>query len=163
MTGTNQTTLNRSIFEPRHDKTKKKACAPSEDSDQPGHPPCEQSFLLCALWIAKNPSFIHADSEDSDQTGQMPRLIWVFAGRTCHFVGFVMRQLIYSKQAQSLAILNHFSCVARQVSINLSMMHAYHRVTKLISELRKKHVPIYQNLECQRRYVSFVYNLCQEH
>ena len=31
----------------------------------------------------------------TDQTGQMPRLIWVFAGRTCHFVGFVMRQLIY--------------------------------------------------------------------
>ena len=24
----------------------------------------------------------------------MPRLIWVFAGRTCHFVGFVMRRLI---------------------------------------------------------------------
>ena len=24
----------------------------------------------------------------------MPRLIWVFAGRTCHFVGFVMRWLI---------------------------------------------------------------------
>ena len=34
-----------------------------------------------------------AHSEDSDQTGQMPRLIWVFAGRTCHFVGFDMRQL----------------------------------------------------------------------
>ena len=32
-------------------------------------------------------------SKDSDQTGQMPRLIWVFAGRTCHFVGFVMRRL----------------------------------------------------------------------
>ena len=30
---------------------------------------------------------------DSDQTGWMPRLIWVFAGRTCHFVGFVMRRL----------------------------------------------------------------------
>ena len=30
-------------------------------------------------------------SEDSNQTGWMPRLIWVFAGRTCHFVGFVMR------------------------------------------------------------------------
>ena len=37
--------------------------------------------------------FPHADSEDSDQTGQMHWLIWVFAGRTCHFVGFVMRQL----------------------------------------------------------------------
>ena len=30
-----------------------------------------------------------------DQTGQMPRLIWVFAGRTCHFVGFIMRWLIW--------------------------------------------------------------------
>ena len=32
-------------------------------------------------------------SEDSDLTGRKPRLIWVFAGRTCHFVGFVMRWL----------------------------------------------------------------------
>ena len=30
------------------------------------------------------------DTEDSDQTGRMPRLIWVFAGRTGHFVGFDM-------------------------------------------------------------------------
>ena len=27
-----------------------------------------------------------AHSDDSDQTGQMPRLIWVFTGHTCHFV-----------------------------------------------------------------------------
>ena len=27
------------IYEPPHDKTNKMACAPSEDSDQPGHPP----------------------------------------------------------------------------------------------------------------------------
>ena len=39
--------------------------------------------------------FLHADSEDSDQTGWIPRLIWVFAGYTDHFVGFVMRRLIY--------------------------------------------------------------------
>ena len=50
---------------------------------------------LCAQWVAKDPSFLHADSKDPDQTGRMPRLIWVFAGRTCHFVGFVMRRLIY--------------------------------------------------------------------
>ena len=49
---------------------------------------------LCAQWVAKDPSFLHADSEDSDQTGRMPRLIWVFAGRTCHFVGFVTRRLV---------------------------------------------------------------------
>ena len=32
-------------------------------------------------------------SQKSDQTRQMPRLIWVFAGHTCHFVGFVMHCL----------------------------------------------------------------------
>ena len=40
---------------------------------------------------AGNP--INVDSEDSDQTGRMPSLIWVFARRTGHFVGFVMLRL----------------------------------------------------------------------
>ena len=44
-------------FEPPHDKTNKMTFVPSEDSDQPGHPPS------------------HLDSADSDQTGRMPRLI----------------------------------------------------------------------------------------
>ena len=81
------------IFEPSHDKTNKMTCAPSEDSDQPGHPPsliihCPHEKRLGSLathW---------AHSEDSDQTGQMHRLIWVFTGHSCHFVGFLMRQLI---------------------------------------------------------------------
>ena len=30
---------------------------------------------LCIYWVAKDPSFLHVDSEDSDQTGRMPRLI----------------------------------------------------------------------------------------
>ena len=45
------------------------------------HPVWSESWL-CAQRVAKNPSFLHAYSEDSDQTGRMPRLIWVFAGRT---------------------------------------------------------------------------------
>ena len=49
---------------------------------------------LCTQWVAKDPSFLHADSEDSDQTGRMPRLIWVVAGRTGLFVGFAMLWLI---------------------------------------------------------------------
>ena len=53
-------------FEPTHDKTNNMACAPSMDSDQPG---------LCTKWVAKDSSFLYADSEGSDQTGQMPRLI----------------------------------------------------------------------------------------
>ena len=51
-------------------------CVHSQDSDQPGHPPSLISeCLLCTQWVAKDPSFRHADSEDSDQTGRMPRLI----------------------------------------------------------------------------------------
>ena len=45
---------------------------------------------LCAQWVAKDQRFFHADSEDSEQTGWMPRLTWVFAGRTCYYVCFVM-------------------------------------------------------------------------
>ena len=41
----------------------------------------DQSSLR-AQWVAKDPSFLHADSEDSDQTGRMTRLIWVFTERT---------------------------------------------------------------------------------
>ena len=59
---------------------------------------------LCAQWVAKGPMFLHADSEDSDQTGRMPRLIWVFAGRTRHFVGFVMRWLILSKEQYTCTV-----------------------------------------------------------
>ena len=39
---------------------------------------------LCAQWVAKDPSFLHP-----------PSLIRVFAGRTCYFVGFVIRRLIF--------------------------------------------------------------------
>ena len=55
------------IYEPPHDKTDKMACAPSEDSDQPGHPPSLISLRFFAV--------LHADSEDSDQTGRILRLI----------------------------------------------------------------------------------------
>ena len=36
----------------------------------------------------------NAPSEDSDQTARMRRLIWIFAGRTCPKVRFLMLQLI---------------------------------------------------------------------
>ena len=82
------------IIQPYHDKTNKMVCPPSEDSDHPGHPPSLIRVLQCAQWVAEDPVFLNADSEDSDQTGRMPRLIWVFAWRKGHFVGFVMRRLI---------------------------------------------------------------------
>ena len=51
-----------------------------------------------SAWRNIGSSAIHwADCEDSDQTGRMQRLIWVFAGHKGHFVGFVMRWLTFRK------------------------------------------------------------------
>ena len=86
-------------YEQQHDKTNNMACAPSEDSDQPGRGWSESS--LCAQWVAKV-SFLHADSKNSYQIARMPRLIWVFTGRTCHFVGFIMLQLIWNNSKHTV-------------------------------------------------------------
>ena len=60
---------------------------------------------LCTQWVAKDKSFLHAHSENSDQTGQMSTLIRVFAGCTGNFVGFVMLRLI----SNSYIIKHHTS------------------------------------------------------
>ena len=69
--------------------------------------PCTQRRLGSA-WasVQSDQSFIHRlheeivgaelPTEDSDQTGRMPSLIWVFAWCTCHFVGFVVQCLMLS-------------------------------------------------------------------
>ena len=55
--------------EPRHDKLTKWLCAQQESSLSTWR----NLGVLATHW---------AHSEDSDQTGRMPRLIWVLAGRT---------------------------------------------------------------------------------
>ena len=60
--------------------------SPAKTQISLGIRPVWSEFSLYAQWVAKDPRFLHADSEDSNQTGRMPRLIWVFAGRTCHFL-----------------------------------------------------------------------------
>ena len=78
------------------------ACAPSEDSDQPGHP-CS---FRCPHEESLGPYLpIERTVEDSDQTGPMPRLIWVFTGHKDHFVGLGMRRLIYFRR--SLILLSN--------------------------------------------------------
>ena len=59
--------------------------------------------LLCAQWVAKDPSFVHGDSEVSDQTGQLPRLTclpWAHISfcRFCHGLTQILcgYPLIYS-------------------------------------------------------------------
>ena len=67
---------------------------PAKTQNSLGIRPVYSESLLCAYWVAKDPRFLHADSEDSDQIGRMPRLIWVFAGRTltllfCHVAAII--------------------------------------------------------------------------
>ena len=52
---------------------------PAKTQINQGICPVWSEYLLCAQWLAKDPSFPQVDSEDPDQTG-----------RTGHFVGFVM-------------------------------------------------------------------------
>ena len=60
------------IIEPHHDKINKMTVRPVKT--QIFRPVCSESSL-CAQWVAKDPSFLHVDSENSDQTERMPRLI----------------------------------------------------------------------------------------
>ena len=70
--------LSSGLSEPRHDKTNEMSIRP-----------VGSEFSLCAQWVAKNPRFLHADSEDSSQADLSLR--WAHT----HFVGFVMPQLIF--------------------------------------------------------------------
>ena len=74
-------------------KTTKWYVCPAETQISLGiHPVWSESLLFA--WRKLGSLATHwAHSEDPNQTGQMPRLIWIFAGRTFHFVVFVMRQL----------------------------------------------------------------------
>ena len=56
--------------------------SPAKTQISLGIRPVWSESSLCTQWVDKGPSFLHAISEDSDQTGRMPRLIWVFTGRT---------------------------------------------------------------------------------
>ena len=89
---------------PPHDKTNKMTVRSAKTQISLSIRPVWLESSLCAKWVAKDPSFLHADSEDSDQTGRMPMLIWVFAGRTCHFVGFVTRRLICLRSTTLLMV-----------------------------------------------------------
>ena len=58
------------------------ASADSQDLDQPGHPPSLIRVLAVRMKKAWDLSSLLSTSEESDETGWMPRLIGVFAGCT---------------------------------------------------------------------------------
>ena len=99
-------------YEPPHDKPTKWHVRSAKTQFSLGIRPVWSESSLCAQWVAKDLSFLHADSEDSGQTGRMPKLIRVFAGRTCYFVGFVTRRLI----SDARFIMGAGSCISLYIS-----------------------------------------------
>ena len=83
-----------SLFKPTHDKTNKKMCAPSEDSDQPGHPPSlirvfadrmTKAWVLSYLLSVQRRLWTNWSDAQVDLS-----LRWAHS----HLIGFVMRRLI---------------------------------------------------------------------
>ena len=87
--------------------------------------------LLCVQCVAKDPRFLRADSEDSDQTGRMPRLIWVFAGRT-------LILLFLSCRGSQLPVhLNHVTflskiCIKQTKDLCILCINAYDARVKIL-------------------------------
>ena len=67
--------LSQNSYEPQHDKTNKMACAPNEDWTAWASAQSDQSSL-CAHWVAKDPRFLHADSQTLIRLGRSIRPVW---------------------------------------------------------------------------------------
>ena len=101
-------------FEPLYDKTNKMSVRPAKTqiSLHPaktrislGIRPVWSESLLCALRVAKDPSFLHADSEDwSDWVDAQADLSLRWAHS--HIVGFVMSRLIWKFPYFSLLMMH---------------------------------------------------------
>ena len=91
-------------YEPAHDTPTKWHVRPAKTQINLGIRPVwsESSLAVRRKFGSLATHWTH--SEDSDQTGRMSRLIWVFALRSCHFVGFVMRWFIYFTALTSMRI-----------------------------------------------------------
>ena len=84
--------------EPRHDRTNKVTVRPAKTQISLGICPVWSESSLCAQWVAKDPRFLHVDSDDSgwsDWADAQADLSLRWA--QSHFVGFVMSQLKYWK------------------------------------------------------------------
>ena len=57
------------VYEPAHDKTNKMDVLPAKTQISLGICLVLSESLLCAQWVAKDPSLLHADSGDSDLIG----------------------------------------------------------------------------------------------
>ena len=102
-------------YELPHDKTNKMTVRPAKTQISLGFRPAWSDSSLSAWRKLGSLATDWAHSEDSDQPRYSPSQIWVFAGRTCHYVGFVMRRRDYVTcfslcTSATASSQRHFSC-----------------------------------------------------
>ena len=116
--------------ESHHDKTSKITCA--QRRLRLAWASTQSS--LDVLWVAKDPLLLHADGEDwSDWVDAQAGLIWVFAGLTGHFVGFVMRWLKCRRLVSNPSLLDN----GMKTKFSSSAVFRQNTSLKVIQSLRK--------------------------
>ena len=123
---------------------------------------CSQRTLQSGWASAKNPRFLHANSEACDQTGRMPRLIRVFTGRTDHCVRFVMLSLNFKywhfirPAAYFISILDANRYFMR---ISCMLVDVLKLIVNIVSILPKMYIICqqYLNLHVCLRILQFMY------
>ena len=133
---------------PHHDKTNKVNVRPAKTLISLGIRPDWSESSMCASWVAKDPSFLHADSEDSDQTGRMPRLIWVFAGRTvtllvCHVAAQIQTANMAGLDSSLYCVENMFNRKWQERNIGVYILRF---IPLHFIPLQKRY--IYMNRQC---------------
>ena len=79
--------------EPPYDKTNKMTCVPSEDSDQPGHPPSLIGVFAVHMKKHWALNYLLSTQWRLNRLGGWPG--WSESSLGTHFVGFVVRRLKY--------------------------------------------------------------------
>ena len=101
------------INEPQHDKTNKMTVRPAKTQINLGVGWVWSEYSLSA-WRKLGSLATHwAHNEDSDQTGRMPRLIWVFAGGTVTLLVLSCcgsNRLLYPNQLLGTLFFNMLVC-----------------------------------------------------
>ena len=136
-------------LKPRHDKTNKMSVRPAKTQIGLGVRPVWSESSLCAQWVAKDPMFLHADNDDSDQTGRMPRLIWVFAGRTLILFVLSCRGSLTSFQQKVAGLTALTPSIVRVSTLTSRSPFTVHFITKFTA---------WNNAECFDNFLKNVVN-----
>ena len=104
--------------------------------------PVWSEYSLSAWWKLGPLATHWAHSEDSDQTGRMPRLIWVFAGRTGQFVGFVMSE-------PSLFIYEIAAFISCDVLVTIIFRYIFSHGSKCMSSVTAASIDVAHGIDAQ--------------